>query len=166
MQFPNIALRFRTAHNSTLDHRAHYKRRLFLYGCSTGLFRGNKFENELITRGIKVPAHEGSYDDAGTCRSNMLKPQNHVLFMHRGHVCVYTMWLCRCIMSQLHVPATCPSYMSLLDVPLCKQHMIYVPALWPIVCGKNPRFLVTPNKNNTSGKRCFPSTSRLIQFNP
>ena len=63
---------------------------------------------------IKVPVHEGH--DASTCRSGMLQWQYHALFTHRGHVCVYAMWLYRYYL--------CPSYTSLLHVTCLWKDMI------------------------------------------
>ena len=63
------------------------------------------------TRGVMTQGHV-----AGTCRRGMLQRQNHALFTHRGHVCVYAMWLCRYYL--------CPSYMSLLHVTYMWKHTI------------------------------------------
>ena len=46
-----------------------------------------KSKNHLCNKGSIMihhgPSHMGH--DAGTCHSDMLLPQNHVLFTHRGH---------------------------------------------------------------------------------
>ena len=123
MQFPNIALRFLTTHNSTLDHRAHYKRQLFPYGCSTGLFRGNKKLSLRInhtgykgsrTLGVMTQEHV-----EGTCCSHKIMCCSCIGDMFVCTQCDFVAASCRCIMSQLHVPARCPLVRTTHDLRPC-----------------------------------------------